>query len=110
MFEPKSKAFEDENTLRDIIYSKLPDKGLIKSREEPNAAGYSDLELKTAKSRLVIEFKRSYKGMSEKRALEQAVTQMKKRRYGEGTDGRKVLKVAMIISSSKKAITRWLVL
>ena len=107
---PKSKAFEDENTLRDIIYSKLPDKGLIKSREEPNAAGYSDLELKTSKSRLVIEFKRSYKGMSEKRALEQAVIQMKERRYGEGTDGRKVLKVAMVISSSKKAITRWLVL
>ena len=48
--------------------------------------------------------------MSEKRALEQAVTQMKERRYGEGTDGRKVLKGAMVISSSKKAITRWLVL
>lgn len=107
---PKSRAFEDENTLRDIIYSKLPDKDLIKSREEPNAAGYSDLELKTVKHRIVIEFKRSYRGISEKRALEQAVNQIKARRYGNSADGRKLIKVAMVISSSKKAITQWTVI
>ncbi len=104
---PVSIAFNDENILRDVIYSRLPDKGLIKSRENPNSYGLSVLELKTASSQMVIEFKRSFRGVTEQKALEKALNQIKARHYGEGTDDRKLIKVAMVISSSKKCITKW---
>ncbi len=107
---PGSKAFNDKNVLRDVIYSRLPDKGLIKSREKPNSCGYSDLELKTASSRLVIEFKRSYQGITEDQALKNALTQIKERHYGEGTDCRKLIRAAMVFSATKKAITKWCVI
>ena len=71
-----SNAFEYENIIRDIIYSQLPDIGMLKSRETVNAFGRADMEMTTSKTRLTIEFKRSYKGKSEKRAIEEAVEQI----------------------------------
>ncbi len=67
-----SKTFNDENTIRDIIYSQIPQEEINKAKEVINSQGYSDLELKTRKTRLVIEFKRiqesggdSHKGCSQ---------------------------------------------
>ena len=38
-----AKAFNDENSIRDFIYVLLPRNGIIKTRENPNARGFSDL-------------------------------------------------------------------
>lgn len=107
---PSSKAFNDKNVLRDVIYSRLPDKGLIKSKKNPNSHGYSDLELKTASSKVVIEFKHCCQGITEEQALNNALTQIKARHYVDGTDCRKLIKVAMVISDDQKAITKWCVI
>ena len=53
-----AKAFNDENSIRDFIYILLPRDGIIKSRGNPNAKGFSDLEIRTNEVKLVIEFKR----------------------------------------------------
>ena len=103
----ESKAFQDENTLRDIIYSQISDERIIKSREKTNAFGYTDLELKTAKTRLIIEFKRSYDGVSDNKAMQKAINQIKDRHYGESNDYRKLVRVAMVISTAAKRITKW---
>ena len=100
-----SNAFEYENIIRDIIYSQLPDRGMLKSRETVNAFGRADMEMTTSKTRLTIEFKRSYKGKSEKRAIEEAAEQIRSHHYGETTLPKKLIRVAMVISTVKRCIS-----
>lgn len=100
-----SNAFEYENIIRDIIYSQLPDRGMLKSRETVNAFGRADMEMTTSKIRLTIEFKRSYKGKSEKRAIEEATEQIRSHHYGETTLPKKLIRVAMVISTVKRCIS-----
>ncbi len=103
----QSKAFADENTCRDIIYALLPSKKLFKSREQVNARGYSDLELKTGKTHLVIEFKRSSARISDAQALKAGLKQIKQRRYGAGIEQLKLVQVCMVINSEQKEITEY---
>ncbi|MBQ7457477.1 MAG: AAA family ATPase [Desulfovibrio sp.] len=100
---PNSIFFENENSVRDIIYSMIPEDSIFKTRENPNAFGYSDLELRTKKTRLCIEFKRSYKGKTENKALAQGIEQIRKRDYA--CSNQPTLRYAMAISTKKRAIT-----
>ena len=102
---PKSNIFENEISIRDIIYLMIPEKLLRKSRENPNAFGYSDLELSTESTTLCIEFKRSYPGKTDIRALNEGIKQCHERKYALGSH--RVCHIVMVVSTKKRLITTW---
>ena len=102
-----SRAFNDERSIRDIIYAALtyiPSLRMIK--EHDFAKGNSDLEIFTKKTCLVIEFKRTYpKKRSADEALTLAINQIKNNRYGISFSSDYTLyRVAMVISTEEKII------
>ena len=111
----KSKVFEDERSVRDIIFASiLSFKNLEKYKEKESLKGFSDLELITKKTHMVIEFKRTYPkdpnkpkcySRSPKASLNAAITQLKKHNYGKFAFENKTLyRVAMVISTEEKKI------
>jgi hypothetical protein len=105
-----SKAFNDENTIRDIIYSQIPQEEINKAKEVINSQGYSDLELKTAKTKLVVEFKRIPDSGGEESAIKDAISQMRTHHYGETTENIKLIRAAMIICTATRSLTAYRVL
>ena len=105
-----SKAFNDENTIRDIIYALIPRDGILKSKEVMNSQGFSDLELKTRQTKLVIEFKRIAEAGGEDDVIEKAFTQMRTRHYGETTEPQKLIRAAMVISTGQRRLVAWRVM
>lgn len=103
---PTTKVFQNETDVRDVIYLALREQGLVKRRENPNLLGFSDMELTTAKTRLVIEFKRSFAGRSESDAIQKGVDQTQARQYGiSAFDTRHLVRAVFVISSAEKRIT-----
>lgn len=100
----ETSVFEHEIDIRDVIYMKIPEKGLTKLRENHNVHGRSDLELKTVKTHLVIEFKRSYPRRSVDHALQEGIKQMNSRDYGEILPGRTLIRVVMVCSQKQHKI------
>ena len=105
-----SKAFSDENTIRDIIYALIPRDDILKSKEVMNSQGFSDLELKTRQTKLVIEFKRIAEAGGEDKVIEDAFTQMRTRHYGETTEPQKLIRAAMVISTGQRRLVAWRVM
>ena len=101
-----SRIFEDERSIRDIIYAALPQEFYIqKIKERETLKGFSDLELLTKKTHMVIEFKRTTNTRDAKASLAEAVSQLKNKKYGIGSfQNRKLYRVAMVISTNDKAI------
>ena len=101
-----SNIFNDERSVRDIIYAaliKIPSLKKIKERE--TVKGRSDLELITDKTSMIIEFKRTYSTKGPAAALKEACEQIKNNRYGLlFSQSSVVYRVAMVISTSKKMI------
>ena len=102
-----SKIFNDERSVRDIIYAALtyiPSLRIIKERE--TSKGKSYLEIFTKKTCMIIEFKRSYTGRrSAAEALKLAIEQIEKSRYGITFSSNYTLyRVAMVISTEGKII------
>ena len=69
------------------------------------------MQLVTRKTKLVIEFKRSYKTekttVTENQALEAGLKQLKEKHYGEEISDKKLIRVAIVISQEKRALTKW---
>jgi len=105
-----AKAFNDENSIRDFIYVLLPRDGIIKSRENPNAKGFSDLEIRTNEVKLVIEFKRIRDGYPLKTAMKDALNQLKSRHYGETVQNLRLIRAAMVISPKDRNLADFRVL
>ena len=102
-----SMAFNDERSIRDIIYAALtfiPSLRMLK--EHDTAKGNSDLEIFTKKTCMIIEFKRTYpKKRSANEALRMAINQIKNNRYGIFFSSDFTLyRVAMVISTEEKCI------
>ena len=98
--------FKDERSIRDIIYAALPQKiDLQKMKERETVKGRSDLEILTRKTHMVIEFKRTNSKRDETASLQEAVEQLQSKQYGIGAFQQlKLYRVAMVISTEKKAI------
>ncbi len=105
-----SKVFNDENSVRDVIYSQIRGRRIYKAREVINSQGYSDLELKTSKTKLVIEFKRIQESGGEESAIKEAISQMRTHHYGETTEDIKLIRAAMIICTAKRSLTAYRVM
>ncbi|MBQ7607783.1 MAG: PD-(D/E)XK nuclease domain-containing protein [Desulfovibrionaceae bacterium] len=101
-----SKIFQDERSVRDIIYATLPQElSLQKIKERESAKGFSDLELLTRKTHMVIEFKRTTPNRDAQTSLNEAIEQIKNKDYGKGAfQNLKLYRVAMVISTEKKSI------
>ena len=101
-----SQAFQDERSIRDIIYANLPQNlDLQKIKERETVKGRSDLELLTRHTHMVIEFKRTKGNRDAKASLEEAIEQIKARNYGISSFKTKILyRVAMVISTEEKKI------
>ena len=111
---PDTGIFNREVDIRNLIYISIPDSVIYKSRENVNAFGFADMQLVTRKTKLVIEFKRSYKTekttVTEDQALDSGLKQLKEKHYGEGISDKKLIRVAIVISQEKRALTKWQIL
>ena len=105
-----ARVFDDENTVRDFIYVQLPRSGILKSREKCNLHGYSDMEIQTRTTKLVIEFKRIRKGVSQKAAMKEALDQIRTHDYGVTPEDIKLIQVGMVISPEQKKIVEYQIL
>ena len=113
VISPVSNTFLHECSVRDVIFSSfLQNRKLQVFKECVSLKGFSDLEMLTNKTHMVIEFKRTYpkdeeKGCfrDEKASLKEAIEQMKSHHYGEDPfSTRTLFRVAMVISTEKKRI------
>lgn len=101
-----SNIFNNERSVRDILYAALPQKiNLQKIKERETAKGRSDLELLTQKTHMVIEFKRTRTNRDASLSLKEAVEQVKNKQYGVTYFQNYALyRVAMVISTDEKKI------
>ena len=93
------RFFEDERSVRDVIYTSLimiP--SIQQMKERDTVKDKSDLILITANTCLIIDFKRTCEKMISKVSLQTMIQQMRKK-YS-----RPVYHVAMVISSQGKKI------
>lgn len=101
-----SNIFNDERSVRDIIYAaliKIPSIQKIKERE--TVKGRSDLELITEKTCMIIEFKRINSRLGPEAALRKALEQLKMNRYGLlFSESHALYRVGMVISTEEKMI------
>ena len=101
-----SNIFNDERSVRDIIYAALPQKiTLQKIKERETCKGRSDLEILTEKTHMIIEFKRTQSNRGKLASLEEAKTQIKSKQYGlRPFQTYALYRVAMVISYEEKKI------
>ncbi|MBQ7457513.1 MAG: AAA family ATPase [Desulfovibrio sp.] len=101
-----SNIFQDERSIRDIIYAALPQElYLQKIKERETTQGFSDLELLTQKTHMVIEFKRTRPDRNAKTSLQEAIEQLQNKQYGIGAFHHlKLYRVAMVLSTDSKSI------
>ena len=101
-----SNIFNDERSVRDILYTALPQvSALQKIKERATLKGRADLEILTHKTHMVIEFKRTSPTRDAKACLEEAIEQIRSKGYGIGSFQSHVLyRVAMVIASEEKAL------
>ena len=105
--------FRDERSVRDILFAALylfAPLQLFKERE--SVRGYSDLELVTRQTHMVIEFKRTRPSCEKEKkprnaaqSLAEAIAQIESRHYGEVPFSvQNLFRVAMVISTEEKRI------
>ena len=104
-----SKIFEDERSVRDIIFGTILMINSVQGiKENQTLRGFSDLELITSKTHMIIEFKRTYPGNPKhnpSEALFLAIDQIKNRNYSNHHfEGKSLYRVAMVISTEEKKI------
>ena len=99
-----SQVFNYEPDIRNIVYMKIPEHGLAKLREATNSEGESDLELKTSRTHLVIEFKRIREDRGLEASLEEGIEQILSRDYGKTTSNLALVRVVMVCSTDEHRI------
>ena len=106
-----ASLFDDEDTVRDFIYVRLPRGEFLKSRKSVSASGFSGMEIKTRTTRLVIAFKRMRKGFYRKAAMKEALNELRTcdcRVTPE--DDIKLIRVGMVISPARKKLMEYQIL
>ncbi|MBQ9273356.1 MAG: AAA family ATPase [Succinivibrio sp.] len=101
--------FKYEAMCRDVIRLVLTLSALSAKAEVISAQGRCDLVVETPALRYVFEFKlaRTKTEAAEAAALEDAVSQLKDQRYGEILPVKRLIKVAVVISTPKREIVKF---
>ncbi len=96
-----------ESEIQRLVQVFLAGAGLDPRVETVNAFGRSDLEVTAGSRHWVLEFKVCREGGSEERLLQEAVEQIRSRRYGEGRGGRDLVRLALVFSVEERQFVRW---
>ncbi|MBO4336413.1 MAG: AAA family ATPase [Desulfovibrio sp.] len=101
-----SNIFHDERSIRDILYAALIQiPALQKIKERETVKGRSDLELITHKTCMIMELKRTPTAQTAPDALQKAIDQMQRNRYGMlFSQTHSLYRVAMVISTQDRAL------
>ena len=101
----------DETTCRNYMQLFLTLGAYVRTYTElHNALGRSDLEVETADLHWVFEIKflRKESDKDRERLLDEAVGQIKERRYGEANlSGKKLIRVAVVFSEKERQFVKW---
>ena len=107
----KKYPVTDENTCRNYMQLFLTLGAYVRTYTElHNALGRSDLEVETADLHWVFEIKflRKESDKEGERLLDEAVSQIKERRYGEANlSGKKLIRVAVVFSEKERQFVKW---
>ncbi|WP_202107718.1 AAA family ATPase [Succinivibrio dextrinosolvens] len=101
------EAFKTEHYCRDIIFYTLTLSGINAQREVISADGRADIVVELADRRFVFEFKLAKTKDDENKLIEEAVSQIKDKRYGEIIPLKKLIRIAIVISANDKAVSQW---
>jgi len=101
------EAFKTEHYCRDIIFYTLTLSGINAQREVISADGRADIVVELADRRFVFEFKLAKTKDDENKLMEEAVSQIKDKRYGEIIPLKKLTRIAVVINSEDKAVSQW---
>ncbi|MBE6424261.1 AAA family ATPase [Succinivibrio dextrinosolvens] len=101
------EAFKTEHYCRDIIFYTLTLSGINAQREVISADGRADIVVELADRRFVFEFKLAKTKDDENNRMEDAVFQIKDRRYGDIIPQKKLTRIAVVINSEDKAVSQW---
>ena len=97
----------DEASCRAYLQVLLIGAAMIPGVEIHNALGRSDMEVAAGQRHWVFEFKYAQKSSETARLLEQAVEQMRQRRYGEATGVKTLLRVALVFDGEQRCFAAW---
>ena len=97
----------DEASCRAYLQVLLIGAAMIPGVEIHNALGRSDMEVAAGQRHWVFEFKYAKKSSETAQLLEQAVEQIRSRRYGEATGVKTLLRVALVFDGEQRCFTAW---
>ena len=100
-------AFSDERNCRDFIELALTVAGISCRKEVISAQGRADLVVELPGTRYVFEFKLSRTESEEQKLLTEALSQLQDKAYGEILPVKELIKMAVVISAEKKAVSLW---
>ncbi len=97
----------DEASLRAFVQAFLSGAGLNPMTETHNAKGRSDLEVKAGSRHWVFEFKVARRADQNDTLLQEALDQIRTRRYGEAHTGGELIRLALVFSVEERKFVRW---
>ena len=97
----------DEASCRAYLQVLLIGAAMIPRVEIHNALGRSDMEVEAGHRHWVFEFKYAKQETQVPTLLEEAVKQMKERRYGTNHSNQKLLRVTLVFSEKSRQFVAW---
>ena len=97
----------DEASCRAYLQVLLIGAAMIPRVEIHNALGRSDMEVEAGHRQWVFEFKYAKQEAQVPTLLEEAVKQMKERRYGTSHFNQKLIRVALVFSEKNRQFVAW---
>ena len=82
---------------------------ILPSLEVRSVMGRSDLEIRAADKRWIIEFKYAAAEKDCSAKLEEAKTQIVRKRYGQGPDTSVRIRLAIVFNAEQRQLTHWAV-
>ena len=100
----------DEASCRAYLQVLLIGAAMIPRVEVHNALGRSDMEVQVGLRHWVFEFKFAQKSSEVETLLNEALSQIQSRRYGETGDGKELIRVALVFNAEQRRFSAWKVL
>ncbi len=100
-------AIRDEASLQGCVQVLMIGLSLRPQVEVHTSAGRSDLEVEAGSNHWVFEFKFARSGVDPHVLCREAVSQIRRRAYGETPHGRRLIRLAMVFEEEKRQATAW---
>ena len=100
----------DEASCRAYLQVLLIGAAMIPRVEVHNALGRSDMEVEVGNRCWLFEFKFAQKSSEVETLLNRALSQIQARRYGEISDGKELIRVALVFNAEERRFSAWKVL